>query len=353
MSNGQRWRTAVTYLVLTAAGATTAAPIVWMVSTSLKTPGAVMEAPPRWTPRRRVMATVEGQRKPVFTLAGQPGSQVVLLAQTPRRARVHVIAPPTRAGKTLTVAPERLIPVSEVHFEWSNYRQAWQGGTRIARAFGGLLWEAPSFLVWYSNSLFVSLAITFGTLLTSSLAAYAFARLRFPARDWLFLGYLATLMVPAIVVIVPLYALVRRMGLYNTYWALILPGMFSAYYTFMLRQFFLSIPRDLEEAALLDGAGRLSIYWRIILPLSKPALAALAIFAFLHSWNDFLWPLIVIDDDALKTLPVGLATFEGQYGTEWALLMAASVIVMIPVLIVFVVGQRYFIRGILLSGLKA
>ena len=353
MSNRRRWSAALTYLVLTAAGATTAAPIVWMVSTSLKTPGAVMEAPPRWTPRRRVIATIGGQRRLVFSLAGQAKSEVALLAQTPGRARVRVIAPPSRAGETLTVAPERLIPVSEVYFEWSNYRQAWQGGTRIARAFGGLLHDVPSFLIWYLNSMFVSLAITLGTLLTSSLAAYAFARLRFPARDWLFVGYLATLMVPAIVVIVPLYALVRQMGLYNTYWALILPAMFSAYYTFMLRQFFRTIPRDLEDAALIDGAGRLSIYWRIILPLSKPALAALAIFAFLHSWNDFLWPLIVIDDDALKTLPVGLATFEGQYGTEWSLLMAASVVVMIPVLIVFILGQRYFIRGILLSGLKA
>lgn len=353
MSNRRRWSAALTYLVLAAAGATTLAPIAWMVSTSLKSPGAVMEAPPRWVPRRRAMVTVEGQRRPVFSLTGQPNTRVALLGRRPGEARVRVIAPPDRAGETLTLAAERLIPMSEVHFEWSNYRQAWQGGTRIAQALGGLLHDAPSFFVWYLNSVFVSLAITFGTLLTSSLAAYAFARLRFPARDWLFVGYLATLMVPAIVVIVPLYALVRQMGLYNTYWALILPGMFSAYYTFMLRQFFLTIPRDLEDAALIDGAGRLSIYWRIILPLSKPALAALAIFAFLHSWNDFLWPLIVIDDDALKTLPVGLATFEGQYGTEWSLLMAASVVVMIPVLIVFVVGQRYFIRGILLSGLKA
>jgi multiple sugar transport system permease protein len=160
-------------------------------------------------------------------------------------------------------------------------------------------------------------------------------------------------MVPSIVVIVPLFAAVRVMRMADTYWALILPGMFSAYGTFLLRQFFMTIPVELEEAAKMDGAGKLAVYQHVIMPLSKPALATLTTFVFLHTWNDFLWPLIVIDDLGKKTLPIGLAHFQGPYLTDWHLLMAASVMVMLPILVVFVAGQRYFVRGIVLSGLRA
>jgi multiple sugar transport system permease protein len=187
---------------------------------------------------------------------------------------------------------------------------------------------------------------------TSSLAAFAFARLQFPGRDSIFVGYLATLMVPAIVIMLPVYALLSQLRMTNTYTALVFPMMFSAYGTFLLRQFFMSIPRELEDAAVIDGASPFAVYRYIIIPLSKPALATLTTFAFLHSWNDFLWPLMVVDRLALKTLPIGLAHFQDSYTTEYHLLMAASVIVMVPVLIVFLIGQRYFVRGIVLSGMK-
>ncbi len=163
---------------------------------------------------------------------------------------------------------------------------------------------------------------------------------------------LATLMVPAIVIMLPVYALLSNLRLTNTYAALIFPPMFSAYGTFLLRQFFMTIPRELEDAAVIDGASPFAVYRHIILPLSKPALATLTTFVFLHSWNDFLWPLMVVDRLALKTLPIGLAHFQDSYTTEYHLLMAASVIVMIPVLLVFLIGQRYFVRGIALSGMK-
>jgi len=187
---------------------------------------------------------------------------------------------------------------------------------------------------------------------TSSLAAYAFARLRFPGRDALFLGYLGTLMVPFVVTMIPVFALFNLLRLYDTYAALILPAMFSAYGTFMLRQFFLTIPTELEDAARIDGCGLWGIYKHVIMPLSKPAIATLVTFTFLQNWNNFMWPLIMIDSDQRKPLMLGLHTFMGRYSTDWTLLMAASVIVMVPVLIVFILGQRYFVKGIVMSGIK-
>ena len=204
---------------------------------------------------------------------------------------------------------------------------------------------------FYLNSLIVTTGVTLLQLLTSSLAAFAFARMRFPGRNALFLLYLATLMIPFQVTMIPNFIVVRALGWYDTYQALILPPAFSAFSTFLLRQYFLGIPRDLDEAARIDGATSLRIWWQVIMPLAGPAIAALATFVSLNSWNDFLWPLIITNSPAMRTLPVGLSTFQGQYKTDWNLLMAGSVIAMLPVLLVYIIGQRWFIRGITLSGL--
>jgi multiple sugar transport system permease protein len=204
---------------------------------------------------------------------------------------------------------------------------------------------------FYLNSLIVTTGVTVLQLLTSSLAAFAFARMRFPGRNALFLLYLATLMIPFQVTMIPNFIVVRALGWYDTYQALILPPAFSAFSTFLLRQYFMGIPRDLDEAARLDGATSLRIWWQVIMPLAGPAIAALATFVSLNSWNDFLWPLIITNSPAMRTLPVGLSTFQGQYKTDWNLLMAGSVIAMVPVLLVYIIGQRWFIRGITLSGL--
>lgn len=204
----------------------------------------------------------------------------------------------------------------------------------------------------FLNSLFVASLSTAGQLLTSSLAAYAFARIEFRGRDVLFLLYLATLMIPFQVKITPLFILMRQLGWINTYQGLILPGLFSAFGVFLLRQSFLTLPREFEEAALIEGASPFTIYSRIILPLSKPALATLAVFAFMESWNSFLWPLFVVRDEQLMTLPVGLAALHGRWLTQWNLVMAGAVITVVPMLIVYLLAQRYFERGILLSGLK-
>ncbi len=207
------------------------------------------------------------------------------------------------------------------------------------------------FARFFLNSLVVAASVTALQLLTCSLAAYAFARLRFPGRDALFLGYLGTLMIPGQVVIIPNFILLKTLGWIDTYQALILPAAFSAFGTFLLRQYFLTIPRELEDAAVVDGASYWQIYSRVILPLSGPALSALAIFTFLAQWNSFLYPLVVTNSTEMSTLTVGLRTLQGQYNTAWTLLMAGSVIALVPVLLVFVFAQRYFIKGIAMTGL--
>ncbi len=212
--------------------------------------------------------------------------------------------------------------------------------------------NAVPFGIFYLTSIIVALCVTFGQVITASLAAYAFARLKFFARDKLFLGYLATMMIPGTVTMIPVFILLKKLGWIDTYKALILPCMFTAYGTFLLRQFFLSIPKDLEESTVIDGASKLRIYWNIILPLSLHALATLTTFTFMGSWNNLFWPLIVINSEIRMTLPYGLASFQGLYRTDWALLMAASMIVLVPVLIIYIFNQRFFIRGIILSGLK-
>ncbi|HEX6289308.1 MAG TPA: carbohydrate ABC transporter permease [Herpetosiphonaceae bacterium] len=204
---------------------------------------------------------------------------------------------------------------------------------------------------FYLNSLIVATSITVLQLLTSSLAAFAFARLRFRGRNVLFLLYLATLMIPFQVTMLPNFILMRYLSWFDTYQALILPPAFSAFSTFLLRQYFLGIPLDLDEAARIDGASSFRIWWRIVLPLSGPVLAALTIFVFLNNWNDFLWPLVITDSIEMRTLPVGLSVLQGQHSVRWNLLMAGSVIAMLPVLVVYIVGQKWFIQGFTMSGL--
>lgn len=225
-----------------------------------------------------------------------------------------------------------------------DYDGAWFSG----RTAGNM----PPFAMAYINSVFVSFMITLLQLLTCSLAAYAFARLKWPGRDNVFLTYLGTMMVPGQVTMIPVFILFKTFGIIDTYIALILPAAFSAYGTFMLRQYFMSIPNALEEAAFIDGATRFQILFQIIIPLAKTALSTLAIFVFLYAWNDFMWPLIVINSDSKKTLPIALQGFQSTYGSQYHLIMAASLIVLIPVIVIFIVGQKYITRGIMMTGMK-
>jgi multiple sugar transport system permease protein len=211
--------------------------------------------------------------------------------------------------------------------------------------------ELLPFKRYLINTTLVATTVTVLEVVTSSLAAFAFARLPFPGRDRLFLIYLGTLMVPGQVTIIPNFLLMSWFGWTNSYLALIIPAAFTAFGTFLLRQFFLSIPVELEQAARIDGCGYFGIYRHIILPLSGPALATLTIFVFMTQWNAFLWPLIVTNSDNYRTLTVGLSYFRDEYTTQFNYLMAGTVMNVIPILVVFAFLQRYFVRGIALTGL--
>jgi multiple sugar transport system permease protein len=204
---------------------------------------------------------------------------------------------------------------------------------------------------YFFNSFLVAILGTAVVLIASSLSAYAFARLRFPGRDKLFVLFLGTLMVPQEVLIVPMYWLMQVLGWVDSYQALILPFAFTAFGTFLLRQFFLTVPAELVDSARVDGAGPFNIFFRIMLPLSRPALAVLAMFTFIGYWGSFLWPLIVIDNVNLNgTVPLGLTSFMSQQGTQWHLMMAAAVLAMLPSVLLVVLLQKNLTRGLLTTG---
>lgn len=213
------------------------------------------------------------------------------------------------------------------------------------------VWTYLPFGRFIVNSLFVASVGTMLVLVTSSLAAYAFARLHFFGREGIFIAYLGTLIVPQAVLVIPEFLLIKYLGWTNSYQALILPAAFTAFGTFLLRQFFKTIPIELEESALIDGASRLRILWDIILPLSRSALGVLGLFTFIGFWNNFLWPLIVVNTTDMATIPLGLQMFQGQHGTEWSYMMAGATISVIPGIILVILLQRYLVEGISLTGL--
>ena len=373
-------------------------PLVWMISTSLKEPADVMSFPPEFVPRVQEMwKDPAGREYPVFEVdLGAPASLPASDANGERPTRMSADPGMTRVARIRTVPGQVevavigadgkgqrreflstgaggavLKPVKHVQPRWQNYPDAFNA-LKLQRNW--MSWDLPyqlnlgfvklgpfhsdglplrnAFVAFYLNSLIVTIAVTIGGVLTSSLAAFAFSRLMFPGRDKLFMAYLGTMMVPQVVTMIPVFVLLKQLGWIDTYAAMILPPMFTAYGTFLLRQFFVTIPTELEDAARIDGCGLWGIYRHVIMPLSGPALATLTTFIFLGTWNSFMWPLIVINSMEKRPLMLGLYAFMSQYNTEWALLMAASLMVMAPVIIVFLIGQRYFVKGIVVSGLK-
>lgn len=209
------------------------------------------------------------------------------------------------------------------------------------------------FGLFFRNTVFITMVALVGQVLTASLAGFAFARLRFPGRDLLFLVTLATLMLPDVVTLVPRFILFRELGWVNTFYPLIVPSWFGGggFFIFLARQFFMTIPMEYDDAARVDGANEWQIWARVIMPLSRPILTAMGIFSFVSHWNDFMNPLIYLHSMELRTISLGLRTFLGMEGTDWNLLMAASVATTMPIIIVFLLGQRYFIQGVVMSGL--
>lgn len=215
-----------------------------------------------------------------------------------------------------------------------------------------LVFDAVPIGQMFVNSLIVTVLGVSGQLATSAMTAYAFARMHWRGRDLVFLLYVATLMVPFQVTITPLFILMQRLGWVDTYLGLVVPSLISAFGVFLLRQAMLSVPREYEEAAFLDGANHWTIFRHVVLPMIGPALATLAVFATMGSWNSFLWPLFVTRNERLMTLPVGLALLQGRFTTEWSMVMAGAVISVLPIILVYLAAQRAFVRGVALSGLK-
>ncbi len=214
------------------------------------------------------------------------------------------------------------------------------------------VFESVNFIQYYGNTIIMTVGRTVGQLFFCSLTAFAFARMDFKGKNVLFILILSVLMVPSQIVMIPSFVVMRELGWIDTFYALITPGIFSAFGVFLLRQFFMSIPKELDEAAKLDGCSFFGIYWRIILPLSRPAMVALAIFAIISTWNDFMWPLIMTNSDEMRVLSIGIASFQGQYATDYPLLMAGALMSTAPMIIVFILLQKHFIQGIAITGSK-
>ena len=240
-----------------------------------------------------------------------------------------------KAPADILLVPPKWIPDPIV---WRNYPEAW---------------TSLPFNKFLLNTCTITLFSIIGTVFSCPLVAFSFSRLRFPGRDFWFVVLIATMMLPMHVTMIPRFILFQKLGWLNTFNPLIVPAYFgSAFYIFLLRQFFMTLPRELDDAAVIDGCNTFGIYWQIILPLAKPALAAVAVFSFISNWNAFLAPLIYLTDMEKMTIAVGLQMFRGQYTTEMHLLMAASTVAVLPILIVFFIAQKYFIQGIVLTGMK-
>ncbi len=209
------------------------------------------------------------------------------------------------------------------------------------------------FLLYLRNTLFICLTAVVGTLFSCALPAYGFSLIQWRGRDAVFILVLSTIMLPSVVTMLPMFVLFRKLGWINTFLPLVVPPFFgSAFYIFMLRQFFMTLPLELSDAARLDGCGDFSIFWRVVVPLTKPALATVALFTFIGAWMDFMGPLIYLNDERLYTLALGLLSFLGRYAADWSGLMAASTVVILPIIVLFFFTQRTFIKGIVLTGIK-
>ena len=247
---------------------------------------------------------------------------------------VWMLSASLKTSNQVFTIPMRWIPET---FVWQNYVD---------------IWEKVPLLTYFKNTTIVACVVTFMQVMTSSFAAYAFAKMRFKGRDVLFLCYIGTIAVPWQVYMLPQFIMMRQMGLYDTLWALIVLQSFSAFGVFLMRQFYLGIPNDLNEAARIDGLSEYGIWARIILPLATPAIATLIIFTFVNTWNDYMGPLIYLTSDSVKTVQVGLRRFIQQYSADYQYIMAASLCSLLPVTIVFLFLQRYFIEGIATTGIK-
>ena len=336
--NGWHWTDIVTWVWLIGGLIIMFGPALWLVFSSFKSPAQLAEFPPTILPYVSQQAEVEGYDKPLnlydVTL---PDGSTRVLAEVRRIGIVAQMVDPADPGEIIKVNIAERTPVRKVGFATENYV------TPL---------ESNDFLLYLRNSVFVTLMATLITLITNSMAAFALSKYKFRGRDAVLMLIVGTLMVPLSVLLVPLYSVVSAVGLYNSLWGVILPTVATPTGVFLLRQYMLTIPDELLDAARMDNASEWQIYWRIVLPLAAPALAVLAIFSVVWRWNDFLWPLVVLSSKEVYTLQVGLNTYAGELNVQWHYILAMTVVTMIPVVLVFVFLQRFITSGIAGSGLK-
>lgn len=332
------WTDIVTWVWLVGGLIAMFGPAIWLVASSFKTPAALAEFPPTILPYATQTTVVEGFDKPLALYeVVQPDGSVKMLAEVRRIGTTSQMVDPANPGETLRVNIAERRAVRTLSFAWSNYTEPF---THF------------DFMRYLGNSVFVTLTATLITLVVNSMAAFALSKYEFPGRSLAMLVILATLMVPLSVIMVPLYSIISALGLFNSLWGVILPTVATPTGVFILRQYMLTIPDELIDAARMDKASEWQIYWRIVLPLTAPALAVLAIFSVVWRWNDFLWPLIVLSRRELYTLQVGLSIYSGELNVQWHYILAMTVVTMIPVVLVFIFLQRFITAGIAGTGLK-
>ncbi|MCK1716105.1 MULTISPECIES: carbohydrate ABC transporter permease [unclassified Bradyrhizobium] len=332
------WTDMVAYVYLALGVVLMFGPVLWLVLSSFKTQSALLEFPPSLLPFAQVEVTVSGQpqKLPLFR-AKLPDGTVRELAQVRRIGLIAQMVDPADPSQQFRVAIDKREPVRRVALATENYSEPLQ---RFA------------FLRFLYNSVFVTVIATLITLLINSMAAYGLAVYQFPGKQAATLAVIGTLMIPVTIILVPVYLVVTELGLTNSLWAVILPGAATPTGVFLLRQYMLTLPKDLIEAARMDKASEWQIYWRIVMPLTLPALAVLAIFSIMWRWNEFLWPLAVLTKTEVYTLQIALNAFQGELQTQWHYLLAMTVVTLIPVALVFVFLQRFITTGIGSTGMK-
>ena len=332
------WTDWVSYLYLALGLILMFGPVLWLVLSSFKTEAGLIEFPPRLLPYEQAHATVAGHDKPLplyeITAGEMKGRK---LAEIRRIGLQAQMVDPAQPEQVVRIPTQDRAPVRELRFAWGNYTEL------MGRFnFGTYLW----------NSVFITVVATLITLLINSMAAFALSKYSFRGRDTTFLLILATLMIPPTIVLVPNFFIAASLGLVNSLWGVIWPGVATPTGVFLLRQYMLTIPDDLIDAARMDHASEWRIYWRIILPLTAPALAVLAIFSVMWRWNEFLWPMVVLNKSETFTLQLALNSFQGELTTSWNYLLAMTVLTLLPVTIIFALLQRHISQGIASSGVK-
>ncbi len=336
--NRLHWTDWVTYAYLVAGLFLMFGPVLWLVMSSLKTESALGQFPPTFLPYSQKSVTVLGHEKPLpLFRAKDEAGEVRELAQIRRIGIIATMVDPARPEVEIKVNINDRKPVNEMKFAGSNYTD---------------LFARFSFATYFWNSVFITVVATIITLLFNSMAAFALSKYQFRGQKAVFLLIIATLMIPPTIILVPAFLVISSVGLLNSLWGVILPAVATPTGVFLLRQYMLTIPDELLEAARMDHASEWRIYWKIILPLAAPAMAVLAIFSVMWRWNDFLWPLIVLSKSEKFTLQLALNSFQGELNTQWHYLLAMTVITLIPVTLVFAFLQKYIATGIASSGVK-